>query len=169
MGLLLLSQQYQFSLLRMAPHVLPFDCYAPLLLCPCHPLHHFSPFPLRPHQVACFGLVLAPQRPPGPGLEDALHQQSIVALADVGLILEVCLRVEQQPIGEANGQLKLPVLHQILRLFGLWQIPGEVNIDLEVELGVVGGLPALCRPPLLQFLPLQLALGCVVGHHDLTV
>lgn len=167
MRLFLLSQQHQLPLLRMASRILPFYRQASPLLHACHPLHHFTLFPLSPYQVAALGLVLAPQRPPGPRLEYALHQQAIVALADIGLILEVCLGVHQQPIAETYRQLKLPVLHQILHLLGLGQIPSEVG--LEVEPGVIGGLPALCRPPLFHFLPLELALGRVVGHHDLAV
>jgi hypothetical protein len=93
-ALSLLCQQDQFPLLGVAHHLRYIYSHPTLGLCPRQPLDHLSPFPLRPDQVAGVRFVLAAKGPPGPRLEDAFDEQSVVALANEGAVLQVGLRVD---------------------------------------------------------------------------
>lgn len=62
--------------------------------------------------MAVIDLGRRSEAPPRPSFEDTFDQKTIVALADVGFVLDLLLRKNNEPIGEADCQYEFTKLHE---------------------------------------------------------
>lgn len=103
-------------------------------------IHCLALLPLAPDEVAGIDICMSPQGPPGTTLEDTLHKQSVVALADKGTVLAITLRGDEQSVGEADGHLELPCLEDAARSL-LCHVLAVRQMRPEVEFALVHSLP----------------------------
>lgn len=115
---------------------------------------HLAFLPLRPHKSAVIHIRNTPEAPPGPRLDQILDEQPIVAFADIGLVLDFWLGVDDDAIGEIDGEEELSVINVVVALleFG----GGEVFVEVGLEFTAgTSHLPADQAFAQVRFLPIQ--------------